>query len=228
MASVVEMQHLIFIEFLLAYEEDADGFGFSRKRSKRVAQKDPSPAPEQQASKATRAPPGKRKEDSLEAPSIGGTAPTRRKSSRLSGENPQLQLEELPKSKLKKSRKNGSDPETNEPPGSISPPPGNILIEKRRKSLHKKIPLPFADTPVITRNKEMRKTSAQAHRRSSSGMRGNRASSLIDSGTSNGEQDDDLVRGTWRLIHAQPYLTVRWIHLSFTSTFPKISLSRGE
>ncbi|EME50018.1 hypothetical protein DOTSEDRAFT_68768 [Dothistroma septosporum NZE10] len=44
------------------------------------------------------------------------------------------------------------------------------------------ISLPFADTPVIRRNKEMRKNSAESHRRSSAGMRGKRASSLIDEG----------------------------------------------
>ena len=48
-----------------------------------------------------------------------------------------------------------------------------------------KIALPFADTPIIRRNKEMRKGS-DSSRRSSLGMRGRRASSLIDSGTSNG------------------------------------------
>ena len=47
-----------------------------------------------------------------------------------------------------------------------------------------KIALPFADTPIIRRNKEMRKTNAS--RRSSLGMRGRRASSLIDTGKSNG------------------------------------------
>lgn len=53
----------------------------------------------------------------------------------------------------------------------------------------KKIALPFADTPIIRRNKEMRKRgSGEGHRRSSTGMRGRRASSLIDSGTSNGGQ----------------------------------------
>ena len=53
-----------------------------------------------------------------------------------------------------------------------------------------RIQLPFADTPVIKRNKEMRKASAEnaaGHRRSSSGMRGRRASSLIDEGRGNGE-----------------------------------------
>lgn len=51
-----------------------------------------------------------------------------------------------------------------------------------------KISLPMADTPVMQRNKEMRtKRSEKGSRRSSLGMRGRRASSLIDSGTSNGE-----------------------------------------
>lgn len=50
-----------------------------------------------------------------------------------------------------------------------------------------KIALPMADTPVIQRNKEMRtKKSEKGSRRSSLTMRGRRASSLIDSGASNG------------------------------------------
>lgn len=51
-----------------------------------------------------------------------------------------------------------------------------------------KISLPFADTPVISRNKAMREgKSGKGERRSSLGLRGRRASSLIDSGTSNGK-----------------------------------------
>ncbi|AEO62366.1 uncharacterized protein THITE_2106463 [Thermothielavioides terrestris NRRL 8126] len=47
------------------------------------------------------------------------------------------------------------------------------------------IPLPFSDTPIINRNKEFRKKGgASGGRRSSLGMRGRRASSLIDSGHS--------------------------------------------
>lgn len=45
------------------------------------------------------------------------------------------------------------------------------------------ITLPFSDTPVINRNKEMRKKGAGT-RRSSLGLRGRRASSLIDNGHS--------------------------------------------
>ncbi|TDZ27374.1 Kinetochore protein mis13 [Colletotrichum spinosum] len=46
-----------------------------------------------------------------------------------------------------------------------------------------KIALPISDTPVINRNKEMRKKGG-GNRRSSTGMRGRRASSLIESGHS--------------------------------------------
>lgn len=58
-----------------------------------------------------------------------------------------------------------------------------------------KIALPFADTPVISRNKAMREgKSGKADRRSSLGLRGRRASSLIDSGTSNGMYTSCLSR----------------------------------
>lgn len=51
-----------------------------------------------------------------------------------------------------------------------------------------KVALPMADTPVIQRNKELRGAkSDKGRRRSSLGMRGRRASSLIDSGASNGK-----------------------------------------
>lgn len=54
-----------------------------------------------------------------------------------------------------------------------------------------KIALPFADTPVIKRNKAMREgKSGKGERRSSLGFRGRRASSLIETGNSNGETGD--------------------------------------
>ena len=55
-----------------------------------------------------------------------------------------------------------------------------------------KISLPFADTPIIRRNKEMRKGAQTGSRRSSLGLRGRRASSLIESGKSNGKGLLDL------------------------------------
>ncbi|KAK2469689.1 hypothetical protein H9L39_18504 [Fusarium oxysporum f. sp. albedinis] len=44
------------------------------------------------------------------------------------------------------------------------------------------IALPMSDTPIINRNKEMRKKGGNSNRRSSLGNRGRRASSLIESG----------------------------------------------
>ena len=74
--------------------------------------------------------------------------------------------------------------------------PRAIPTEQRKKTIptldedHSatKITLPFADTPVIKRNKAMREGKAgKGERRSSLGFRGRRASSLIESGNSNGE-----------------------------------------
>jgi len=63
--------------------------------------------------------------------------------------------------------------------------PQLVPVEETHSST--KISLPFADTPVISRNKAMRdRKSGKGERRSSLGLRGRRASSLIDSGTSNG------------------------------------------
>ncbi|KAL9534580.1 Kinetochore protein [Sphaerulina musiva] len=77
--------------------------------------------------------------------------------------------------------------------GERSPSPGRgrpISVTKkrsqgdegRRETQVMQIALPFADTPIQRRNKEMRKTSAEGNRRSSTGMRGKRASSVIDEG----------------------------------------------
>ncbi|KAI1177710.1 Mis12-Mtw1 protein family-domain-containing protein [Nemania sp. FL0916] len=54
--------------------------------------------------------------------------------------------------------------------------------EAEHVSEAKQIALPFSDTPIINRNKEMRKKTG--NRRSSVGMRGRRASSLMESGHS--------------------------------------------
>ncbi|KAF2716954.1 hypothetical protein K431DRAFT_168103 [Polychaeton citri CBS 116435] len=72
-----------------------------------------------------------------------------------------------------------------------------VTVEKRRKAAGDddrveeekvmRIALPFADTPVIRRNREMRKASSEKGngRRSSGSLRGRRASSLIDEGRGN-------------------------------------------
>lgn len=61
----------------------------------------------------------------------------------------------------------------------------NVTLQITNCSEISKIALPFADTPIIRRNKAMRAESGQ--RRSSLGNRGRRASSLIDSGRSSGK-----------------------------------------
>lgn len=73
----------------------------------------------------------------------------------------------------------------------------HMEVEKQKQDIQivahepTKISLPFADTPIIRRNKAMRKGNNEA-RRSSLGMRGRRASSLIDSGTSNALPHDQV------------------------------------
>lgn len=71
---------------------------------------------------------------------------------------------------------------------------GNDIHQKENVPTHQedhsatKIALPFADTPVIKRNKAMREgKAAKGERRSSLGLRGRRASSLIETGNSNGK-----------------------------------------
>lgn len=81
------------------------------------------------------------------------------------------------------------------------------------------IALPFADTPVISRNKAMREgKSGKVERRSSMGLRGRRASSLIDSGTSNGEFDR-LAKAVWMETNMpQLFPTLKWNARTSTST----------
>jgi kinetochore protein Mis13/DSN1 len=70
---------------------------------------------------------------------------------------------------------------------SQPPPPQHPADDSQTTSdsSSQKIALPFSDTPIINRNKEFRKkTGNGGQRRSSLGMRGRRASSLIDNGHS--------------------------------------------
>ena len=189
-----------------SYSEDRDGFSFSRR--KKAAPKQKSAPAEKETEQSARA--GRRKKSSNTASAPPPEAGTRR-SARLSGDsvdssnsNSQKQAEGVPNSlaepaaspKRREKRPNRESSHPAENPAPIHKTPekksnvssnigGELHVDKKRETT--KIALPFADTPVITRNKEMRKTSAETRRRSSSGMRGRRASSLIDSGFSNGE-----------------------------------------
>lgn len=75
-------------------------------------------------------------------------------------------------------------------PGRAKNHESNGFISPEQPPAGTKVALPAADTPVIQRNKELRgaKSAKGGRRRSSLGMRGRRASSLIDSGASNGTE----------------------------------------
>lgn len=186
------------------YEEDEEGFLFSRLPSKKSK---PSPVPEVEHSDVENAPskatprrgrpPKKRTIEDAGAASTKGTTteipsrkPTRGAAkkthvdSAIQSENNRRSslrnLETPDAHETKKPKKGRPARARNEPNGYESPeqPPAGT-----------KVALPAADTPVIQRNKELRGAkSAKGRRRSSLGMRGRRASSLIDSGASNGRE----------------------------------------
>lgn len=205
-----------------AYDEDDDGFQFTRRTTRKTAKAQAIPAPEP----IPEEPPAKtaRSQDPAPAKSTArrkkaSTAaiepePTethkRRRSTRLSGDREELEVRPKPTDASAKRAKK-SAPVEKERKKQITPAPeaqveqktafqvartpthNELTVAKKRDPNAQRIMLPFADTPVITRNKEMRKGSKEGHRRSSTGLRGRRASSLIDSGMSNGK---------FRTIHA--------------------------
>lgn len=135
-------------------------------------------------------PPKKRRNRmSFSTPNIRAEKPVRR-SKRLSDEaeckdgSPQRRVrreEEAPAQDLKRPEEIKRPPERQK-----TPLPTRVNINEDHSAT--KIALPFADTPVIRKNRAMREgKSAKGERRSSLGLRGRRASSLIDSGNSNGE-----------------------------------------
>ncbi|KAF1814890.1 hypothetical protein P152DRAFT_512228 [Eremomyces bilateralis CBS 781.70] len=174
----------------IAYDENDHGFQFSRTRSKNAPPQAKQPDPPKQQE----TPPGeeaatdkpKRKKYSFSTPvpkkKTQETVPKRR-SARLSGDKAEVDeheyVPEPEKSRRQKPRRN----ERHQEPEHVVAASETDKTQKRDAT---KIALPFADTPVIKRNKEMRKGGGQNHRRSSAGTRGRRASSLIESGTSNG------------------------------------------
>lgn len=169
-----------------AYDEDDDGFHFSRAKSKKVKSKTPPSetpsAPEPAPAEIRTSPSAKKRRKKYsfsDAKEVEGPRATRR-SARLSGDKEQLHSSDT----QEKQQEHQDEPGTDVKRG-IAQTNNGMQTPKPREP--KKIALPFADTPIIRRNKEMRKkTTEQTHRRSSTGMRGRRASSLIDSGTSNG------------------------------------------
>lgn len=137
-----------------------------------------------------------------------------RRSKRLSNEN--VSSDPAPSPHKSAHAKSHANNEHSPSPEKARP----VTVEKKRKrganGLEEeqkimRIALPFQDTPVIKRNKEFRKSSADGHRRSSSGMRGRRASSLIDEGRGNGTFKIAIIGG--RMFVFGQLLTDNVIHV---------------
>ena len=189
------------------YDEEDDGFMFTRTRSKRAKAARTNPQPEtivEERQETVPVPTRSRKNRSSDTPSAPDKEDQalkvrKKRSARTSGDKKPAEEEE---EKAKGGRravgrddaKDSQTRPTEEPSktaqrrgvaeDSIDVVGGISHVERSRDAT--KIALPFADTPVIRRNKEMRKGADTGHRRSSLGMRGRRASSLIDGGKSNG------------------------------------------
>ncbi|GAD94625.1 Mis12-Mtw1 domain protein [Paecilomyces variotii No. 5] len=183
------------------YDEDVDGFQFTRptkpKKAKASVTETIEEEPAQQRS-PKRGRPAKSRTEAITNGVTEGTTKVngtsngrgRRRSSRIPSAEPDRVSEEpsrptrkfddidsLPAEPRRKRGKPSKSGTTNN--AFMSPEPSQPGTSK--------IALPAADTPVIRRNKEMRTDKAKkGQRRSSLGMRGRRASSLIDSGASNG------------------------------------------
>ncbi|KAF1994910.1 hypothetical protein P154DRAFT_557028 [Amniculicola lignicola CBS 123094] len=188
-----------------AYDEDDDGFQFTRRASRRTtakAQTVPEPIPEEPSKPA----PARRKKQALAVPEADQTEPQkRRRSARLSGDREQLDAPPEPGNPVPKRTKKSvpvekrkqhtpaPEPEEKSAFQHVQTPRHDkLVVTKKRDGGATTIMLPFADTPVILRNKEMRKGSKDGHRRSSTGLRGRRASSLIDSGMSDALPHSDV------------------------------------
>ncbi|OPB40255.1 hypothetical protein A0O28_0003340 [Trichoderma guizhouense] len=109
-----------------------------------------------------------------------------RKSTRVSNEDAALEEEQQPPPRTNGSSTSQSRGKKTSKPKA--PPPvtqeeeEDMSIIEETAERPTKIALPMSDTPIINRNKEMRKKGGNGSRRSSLGSRGRRASSLIESG----------------------------------------------
>ena len=181
----------------IAYDEEDDGFMFTRgsKRTKTApTETKPTPALEPALKKTVK----KRKERdeepattvkksrgrkmSFSTPKADNdtiTVPKKRKNARLSGGKDQSGENNTNQINLER-----TDYDSIDLVGAIGVDETNKSNADAEASKHSTvISLPFSDTPIINRNKELRKKGTGT-RRSSLGLRGRRASSLIDNGHS--------------------------------------------
>lgn len=180
----------------IAYDEDEDGFTFARKtRSKKavdapvpVSKPATSPAKPRASARTTTRSDSKTDSRATAPSSEADSTRPKRRSARLSGDKEEVVQILPPTDKGKRKRKSDElKSAENDRSGSPELPQNELQVDKKRDGT--KIALPFADTPVINRNKEMRAMKSKVpNRRSSVNSRGRRASSLIESGTSNGRK----------------------------------------
>lgn len=201
------------------YDEEDDGFVFTRARSRnpRPSTSKITPIPEQAVAGTengqhpevnnlvqrheepdSKEPPKKRRTRmSFSTPNVRPEKPVRR-SKRLSDEADRR--DGSPQRKV--GRKDDPQAEDAKRPQEVKRPPeqdktplpsqGDVEGDPSAT----KIALPFADTPVIRKNRAMReRKSGKGERRSSLGLRGRRASSLIDTGNSNGKHIKSWIIG---------------------------------
>lgn len=173
------------------YEEEHDGFQFSRTRSKKAQAKATTPL-EPLASSSSPKPAAAAKRKKTPSMAFGTEAEKKpRRSARLSGGKQPVEPEPATQPQTNGVDKPTHGQENVRDEGVLPVEREQLRIDTTRETSEtQKISLPFADTPIIKRNKEMRqgKRDSGGHRRSSAGMRGRRASSLLDSGASNGTE----------------------------------------
>jgi kinetochore protein Mis13/DSN1 len=192
----------------IAYDEEADGFAFTKGKRKKATNN--SKAPEHVTAQATSevVPP-----TTIVTKGVSDTAPpndvTDKAQKKTRRKLPSTPERDVPERTTRKSKRNPN--EDNNVEAVASPKRGRqkpnierspsaeairpLTVEKKRthdsgvveEEKVMRIMLPFADTPIIRKNRAMRKASAENHRRSSSGMRGRRASSLVDEGRGHGK-----------------------------------------
>ncbi|KAI4104800.1 MAG: hypothetical protein L6R37_003073 [Teloschistes peruensis] len=198
------------------YEEDSDGFPFTRTRAKKAKAEPASqipPIPEDRQEETPKVArvrkPRRRTSGSPNAAGAEneGKPDRRRRSGRNSGDKdlvaenrsspPPLEVKKKRKTKEDASQETRKSKRNDQATSSQKSQEPSAAEARRAQPVEKpldpiKVSLPFADTPIIRRNKEMRKGAENGSRRSSLGMRGRRASSLIDSGKSDALPHDEV------------------------------------
>lgn len=205
------------------YDEDDDGFAFTRVKKKKQNERSQKLDETQNGNdNAQTVVSGQQQERQATTVNGANTQPAKkqrnrmsfstpkpkqsqnvRRSKRLSAENQEEQASS-PQRKTKRDEdrskshlappNHASPKKQNKPDQTPQPEPvsGVTVQDTEQGPVATKIALPFADTPVIRRNKAMRENkSGKGERRSSLSLRGRRASSLIESGSSNGRLKPD-------------------------------------